>query len=240
MGSMDEKRSHNASDWREGRRLRAWELSQAGWSQAAIAGALGVTAGAVSQWLRRAREGGVAALYTRKAAGPKPQLSSEQRARLPELLVRGAEAYGFRGDIRTRGRVAEVIWCEFGVRLSAISGITPEGMLYLQVQEQAFRSDDVVRFLEHLLRHIPGKLLVIWDGSPIHRGQVIKDFLASGAAQRIHLERLPGYAPDLNPDEGIWNYLKRGALKNVCCRDLAQIRTKLRKATQRLRHKKHR
>jgi hypothetical protein len=48
---------------------------------------------------------------------------------------------------------------------------------------------------------------VIWDGSPIHKGQPIKDFLARGAAvaQRLHLERLPGYAPDVNPDEGIWN-----------------------------------
>ncbi len=123
--------------------------------------------------------------------------------------------------------------------LSAISGITADGRLYMQVQKQAFRSDGVVRFLAHLLRHLPGKLLIIWDGSPIHRSQVIKDFLAAGAAERIHLERLPGYAPNLNPDEGIWNYLKRVELKNVCCRDLAQLRTELRKAKERLRHKKH-
>ena len=116
MGSMDEKRSHDATDWKEGRRLRAWELSQAGWKQTAIAEALGVTSGAISQWLKRARQGGVAALYRRKAAGAKPRLTAGQRERLPELLTRGAEAYGFRGDIWTRGRVAEVIWREFGVR----------------------------------------------------------------------------------------------------------------------------
>ena len=113
---MDDKRSHDATDWKEGRRLRAWELSQAGWSQAAIAEALGVTRGAISQWLKRARQGGVAALYKRKAAGPKPRLSTEQLERLPKLLAQGAEAYGFLGDIWTRGRVAEVIWREFGVR----------------------------------------------------------------------------------------------------------------------------
>jgi transposase len=67
---------------------------------------------------------------------------------------------------------------------------------------------DVVHFLRHVLRHIPGKLLVLCDGAPIHRGQPIKDFLAAGGAERIHLERLPGYAPDLNADEGIWRYLK--------------------------------
>ena len=65
---------------------------------------------------------------------------------------------------------------------------------------------DVVRFLRHLLRHIPGLLLVIWDGAPIHHGQAVKDFLASGGAARLQLEVLPGYAPDLNPDEGLWNY----------------------------------
>ena len=84
MGGMDEKRSHDATDGKEGRRLRAWELSQAGWRQAAIAAALGVTAGAISQWLKRARQGGGAALYRRKAAGAKPRLSSEQLACLPE------------------------------------------------------------------------------------------------------------------------------------------------------------
>jgi transposase len=81
-------------------------------------------------------------------------------------------------------------------------------------------------------------VLVIWDGSPIHKGQPIKDFLAAGAAKRLHLERLPGYAPDLNPDEGIWNYLKRVELKNRCCRDLAELRLELRRAKERLRHKR--
>jgi len=65
----------------------------------------------------------------------------------------------------------------------------------------------------------------------------VKDFLKQGAAQRIHLERLPGYAPDLNQDEGIWRYLKYVELKNLCCYTLAQLHTELRKATQRLRHK---
>src|SRR5205085_3923577 len=49
--------------------------------------------------------------------------------------------------------------------LSVISGITPNGrLLLLQVQDHAYRSPDVVQFLRHLLRHLPGKLLVIWDG----------------------------------------------------------------------------
>ena len=58
-------------------------------------------------------------------------------------------------------------------------------------QERAFKGDDVVPFLTHLLRQIPGKLLIIWDGSPIHQGGAVKNFLASGAAGRVQLEQLP-------------------------------------------------
>jgi transposase len=84
-----------------------------------------------------------------------------------------------------------------------MSAITLEGKLYMTEQERAFKGEDVVRFLKHLMRQIPGKLLVIWDGSPIHRGGAVKDFLASGASKRLKLEQLPGYAPDLNPEEGV-------------------------------------
>jgi transposase len=122
--------------------------------------------------------------------------------------------------------------------LSVISGITLDGRLFMQMREQAYTAETVVGFLQVLLRKIRGKVLVIWDGSPIHKGQPIKDFLAAGAAKRLHLERLPGYAPDLNPEEGIWNYLKRVELKNRCCRDLAELRLELRRAKERLRHKR--
>jgi hypothetical protein len=86
--------------------------------------------------------------------------------------------------------------------LGGIGGITPQGRRFLQRQERAYHAEDVVRFLRVLLRKIKGKLLVIWDGAPIHRGQPIKDFLRRGAAKRLHLEHLPGYAPDLTPPRG--------------------------------------
>jgi transposase len=123
--------------------------------------------------------------------------------------------------------------------LSVMSGITLEGKLYTMEQEQPFKGEDAVRFLRHLMRQIPGKLLVIWDGSPIHRGGAVKDFLSSGASSRVRLEQLPGYAPDLNPDEGIWKHLKYVELKNLCCQSLSELRVELRKAKERLRHKKN-
>jgi hypothetical protein len=58
--------------------------------------------------------------------------------------------------------------------LSAIGGITPEGRIFMQVQEHAYRAEEVVAFLRLLLRKIPGKLLVIWDGASIHRAKVRK------------------------------------------------------------------
>jgi transposase len=112
---MDNSLSTEATDWREGRRLRAFELKQEGWSQQRVAEALGVSKGAVSQWMKRAQQGGVQALKRRPAPGARPRLSEEQRMKLPELLERGAEAHGFRGEVWTCQRVAIVIRREFGV-----------------------------------------------------------------------------------------------------------------------------
>jgi transposase len=103
-------------DWREGRRLRAWELRHQGWSGKQIAAALGVTQGAVSQWLKRAREGGVDALYRHPPPGPAARLTPEQRTELVDLLAQGAEAHGFLGQVWTTKRVATVIRTAFGVR----------------------------------------------------------------------------------------------------------------------------
>ena len=92
---MDNSLSKEATDWREGRRLRAFELKQEGWYQQRIADALGASKGAVSQWMKRAREEGVQALKRQPAPGASPRLSEEQRTKLPELLERGAEAHAY-------------------------------------------------------------------------------------------------------------------------------------------------
>jgi len=121
--------------------------------------------------------------------------------------------------------------------LSVISGITLDGRLFLHLQDHAYHAEGVVAFLQAVLDQVEGHLTVIWDGAPIHRSHVVKDFLRGGGAHRLHLEQLPGYAPDLNPDEGIWNYLKRVELGNVCCHDMAELTEQVRLAEQRLRDK---
>jgi transposase len=124
--------------------------------------------------------------------------------------------------------------------LAAISAVTPDGRLFTHIQREAFRGPASVAFLRQLLRQVRGKLLVIWDGASIHHCQAVTDFLAAGAATRLHLERLPGYAPELNPDEGVWNLLKRVELRNRCCQDLDELGWELGLAIRRLRRKAHR
>ena len=114
---MTSSLSATATNWREGRRLRAWELHEQGWRQCAIAAALGVTSGAVCQWMRRARDGGgPEALRQRKAPGGRPRLSAAQQSQVLARLREGAEAHGFRGDLWTRKRVAVLIERELGIR----------------------------------------------------------------------------------------------------------------------------
>jgi transposase len=321
------KKSRPQKNWREERRMQAWKLHEKGWKQKDIAEALGVSEGAVSQWFKKVKEQGVEALQHKSPPGAPSKLNTEQQAQLPALLDQGAEALGFRGQVWTRARVAQMIKQQFGVNyhpahcsrllrklnysqqkpieratqrdedairawkeqhfdeiksqakaegrtivfvdesgfyllpmavctyaprgktpvlrvkltrdhLSAIGGITQEGRIFMQIQDHSYKGPDVVRFLQILLREIPGKILVIWDGAPIHRSQPIKDFLAKGGAKRIRIERLPAYAPDLNPIDAVWNLLKRVELKNVCCLNLQDLRQKLLHAKERLRHRK--
>jgi transposase len=123
--------------------------------------------------------------------------------------------------------------------LSVISAVTPAGRLLTHIQEAAYCGPDIVAFLGQVQRQIPGKLLVLWDGASIHHGQAVKDYLAGGAAARLQLERLPGYAPELNPDEGAWNQLKRVELKNLCCQSVSELRRELRLAIRRVQRRPH-
>jgi transposase len=120
------------------------------------------------------------------------------------------------------------------------SGFSSCALATVRIQlrmDGAINSADVVAFLERLLREVPGRMVVIWDGAPIHRSHVIKEFLAHGAAQRLHVGRLPAYAPELNPGEGLWQQLKGVELRNLCCFDLPHLREELRNAVKRVRRK---
>jgi transposase len=121
--------------------------------------------------------------------------------------------------------------------LSMMSGITPRGDLLTLTRSHALRGQESVAFLQHAQLQLGRRLLVIWDRSPIHRSEQVRQFLAQGAAQAIHLELLPPYAPDLNPDEGVWRLYKQDELPNLCCEGLNVLHQELRLATLRLRHR---
>lgn len=113
---MKQNATTRPRSWREGRRQRAWALHQQGWKQQAIATALGVTQGAISQWLQRATVAGPQALRDQPPPGPRPRLSDEQLAQLPTLLAQGPGHYGWIGEVWTTARVAQLIYEQFGVR----------------------------------------------------------------------------------------------------------------------------
>jgi transposase len=112
---MDKQAKKPTKDWREARRERAWDLKQKGWKQKDIAEALGVSTGAVSQWLKRAEEKGPEALRRQPRQGAIPRLTADQLAQLAALLKRGAEAFGFQGEVWTQPRGAALIQAQFGV-----------------------------------------------------------------------------------------------------------------------------
>jgi transposase len=93
-----------------------------------------------------------------------------------------------------------------------------------------------VEFLTHLLRHLPGPVLVIWDRLPTHRSRLVRDLVAAQQG-RLTREYLPAYAPELNPVEHIWGHWKPHELPNFCPRDFAQLSQAARRALARVRRR---
>jgi transposase len=119
--------------------------------------------------------------------------------------------------------------------LSAVAGITWWNF-HFRLYRRTIRAPEVVNFLGHLLRHLPGKLLLVWDRSQTHRGRVVKEFVAR-QRDRIELEYLPAYAPELNPVEYIWGYWKHHELPNFCPHDFSQLSYQARRALKRMRRR---
>jgi transposase len=123
--------------------------------------------------------------------------------------------------------------------LSVMGGMTPAGKVYTLVRQEPLNGLHSIEFLLHLQCVAAERLLVIWDGSPIHRRQLVQEFVA-GTEGKVWVEALPGYAPDLNPwDEGGWNHLKHVEMRNLVCHDLEELHEQFHLAIGRLRQKPH-
>jgi transposase len=119
--------------------------------------------------------------------------------------------------------------------ISAIAGVT-WWTFYFRLFPGTIRSPQIVEFLTHLMRHVPGNLLVIWDGLRSHRSRLVRDFVNKSAG-RIEIEFLPAYAPELNPVEYIWGHWKQHEIPNFCPKNLAQLSEHARKALRRMRRR---
>lgn len=122
-------------------------------------------------------------------------------------------------------------------RISAIAALTVAAKrarmgLYLQLRQDNFKAVQVAKFLRLLLTHLRGHVILLWDGGQIHKGPAINAVRA--AFPRLHLERFPGYAPELNPVEQVWNDFKRHT-GNSILRGKQDIRLSLHGSTRRVR-----
>lgn len=115
-----------------------------------------------------------------------------------------------------------VLQCRFTWKqLSVIAGISFY-RFYFRLFPGAIKGPQRIEFLKALKAQIRHKLLIIWNGLPVHKSRLVRDYVESlnGAMQ---LEVLPAYAPELNPVEYIWGHLKHRELGNFCPADFSQL-----------------
>jgi putative transposase len=94
--------------------------------------------------------------------------------------------------------------------------------LYWQTYPRNFvNAERAADFLRALMRRLHGAVIVVWDGGPMHKGEPIRKVLAD--FPRLSLERLPPYAPELNPVEYLWSHLKYGTLANFAPDDVFRL-----------------
>jgi transposase len=112
-------------------------------------------------------------------------------------------------------------------KVSVISGVTLEGELYFETHRNDFSGTEVIWFLEQLLEEISGRVIVVWDNIGIHRSAEVATFLWLNR-RRLETRRIPPYAPELNPDEAIWDVLKNDRLGNYCPRSFDELEATVR------------
>jgi transposase len=116
--------------------------------------------------------------------------------------------------------------------LSMIGGITLR-KIYFRLFNGSVKSDQVIEFLRDLFRHLRGKVILVWDRLPAHRSRKVLEFLWK--YNRVRMEYLPAYAPELNPMEYVWCNLKTKELPNVCVEKLAELSCLARRGLRRIR-----
>jgi transposase len=169
-----------------------------------------------------------------------PELRQRARRERRELVfVDESGFYLLPGVVKTYSPKGETpIVHEWQTRdhLSVMGAVTARGKISTMVRQESLNGMHTIEFLLHLGHVVGDRLLLIWDGSPIHRRAEVMEFLAE-VGRAIHLEALPPYAPDLNPVEWLWKHLKQVELRNLVSWDLEMLHMELHLALGRLRQK---
>lgn len=119
-------------------------------------------------------------------------------------------------------------------KLSTIGAITSRGQFLQQTQAEAITAKDVLAFLEHVLKHVSGEIMLVLDNAAIHKAKAVTAFAATET--RLALVYLPPYSPELNPIEKVWAYIKRNVLGNFYARTTQELKARLRSGWQRVRY----
>jgi transposase len=118
-------------------------------------------------------------------------------------------------------------WGRHRDKVSAIAALTVSpvrhrlGLYFATDSQDYLTAQGVADFLRGLLRQLRGRVIVVWDGGNNHKGDPIRELLRR--FPRLSLERLPAYAPELNPVEWLWAYLKYGRLANFVPEDVEHL-----------------
>ena len=136
-----------------------------------------------------------------------------------------------------RGRTPVVDEWQTRDHLSVMGSVTTEGKVDSLVRPTSLNGWHSIAFLIYLGRLVGDRLLVIWDGTPIHRRAEVQEFVVAETNGKVQLVHLPASAPDLNPVEWLWRHLKEAELRNLTCLDLDQLHMELHLAIGRVRQR---
>lgn len=121
------------------------------------------------------------------------------------------------------GKTPEVSTTGARFKLNLISAISPLGELRFMCCDGRLTADTFIEFLKRLMHNQPGPVFLIVDGHPVHRSAKVKQFVA-GTEGKLRLFHLPAYSPDLNPDELVWNHLKRHKIGRMAIKGPDQLK----------------
>lgn len=129
-----------------------------------------------------------------------------------------------------KGKTPIIRHCFNWPKLSVISAVSTNPHIYArQHPNKTIKTAQVLQFLQHLLKHGPKKMFIIWDRLQAHRAISVRNFMKKNS-ERLRMFFLPPYAPELNADEGVWNYIKWHKLKNYCPKNIKELQICVRKS----------